>query len=263
MLQDEPISDYSSISGFKGDVHQMFVIAKNEIKKFFRGNRILIFSVLIIAILALMTAIPYLLGNGYSSTDDMAVFIAFVSIIVELAVVLFTATSIVSEFEERTALILFTKPVRKRTIFLGKLLASIIIVCAYTIFYYLYVIVLSLIAAGGIPSCIGLSLGISLLGVFGCSGVAMLMSSMFKKGSTASIMTLFVIMLLLSMVASMINMTTGFTTDWSLDAAFAYCSKVLDGTYSVTTIGTACGVLVAYGIICNFVAYLFFSKRDF
>ncbi len=263
MLQDEPISDYSSISGFKGDVHQMVVIARNEIKKFLRGNRILIFSVLIIAILALMTAIPYLLADGYEKTEDMSIFIAFVPIIVELAVVLFTATSIVSEFEERTALILFTKPVRKRTIFLGKLLASIIIVFAYSIFYYLYVIVLSMIATGGIPSNIGLSLGISLLGAFGCSGIAMLMSSLFKKGSTASIMTLFVIMLLLSMVASMLNMTSGITTLWSLDTAFGYCSNVLTEAYNMTDVGTACGVLVAYGIICNFVAYLFFSKRDF
>lgn len=258
--------EYGSISGTLGDIRQMFVISKNEIRKFLRGSRILLFSVLLIAVLALMTLIPYLFSDGYDSKEMVGTaFIMFVPMIVELAVVLFTAPAIVSEFEERTALILFTKPVKKSTIFLGKLCASVLIVSMYTIVYYLYVIIFSLISVGGIPSGIGTSLVIGILGVFGCSGIAMLMSSLFKKSSTASIMTLVVIMLLLSLVASMLEMVTSISTAWELNNAFNYCTNILDTTKIIPTndLYTACGVLAGYGIICNLVAYLLFSRRDF
>lgn len=267
MKQDCSVSnEYGSISGFRGDMYQTFVVCKNEMKKFFRGSRILLFSVLIIAVVGLMTFIPYLLGNGYQSKEELDYsFIMFIPIIVELAVVLFTATSIVSEFEERTALVLFTKPIKKSSIFLGKLIASLVVVTAYTVIYYLYVIVLSFVAVGGVQSGIGTSLIVSLLGIFGCTGIAMLMSSMFKKGSTASIMTFVVIMLLISIAATMLFMAARVPMSWDINNAFNYCCNILNPSESISSkdLYTACGVLACYGLICNTVAYVFFSKRDF
>ncbi len=252
------------ISGFNGDLRQMLVISKNEIKKFFRGNRILIFSILVIAILALMTAIPYIWGEGYKSSNDLAqLFTTFVPLIVEIAVVLFTATSIVSEFEDRTALILFTKPVKKSTIFLGKLIASLVVVYGFILIYYAYIVIFSLITQScSIPSGLGTSLGLSLLGGFGCAGLAMLMSSFFKKGSTASIMTLVVVLLLLNMISGMLYTFAHVDQIWSLSSAFDYCYKIFENN-CVLSFGTASGVMIAYGVLCNIAAYILFARKDF
>lgn len=265
-MEDNSLKTTSSspISGFGGDLRQMLVISKNEIKKFFRGNRILIFTVLVVAILALMTAIPYIWGDGYDSPNVLAqLFTTFVPLIVEIAVVLFTATSIVSEFEERTALILFTKPVKKSTIFLGKLIASLVVVYGFTLIYYAYIVILSLITQSfTIPSGLGTSLGLSLLGGFGCAGLAMLMSSFFKKGSTASIMTLVVVLLLLNTVSSMLYMFAQIDQIWAISSAFDYCCQIFDNS-RVLTFETASIVMVAYGVLCNIAAYILFSRRDF
>ena len=108
---------------FKDDIRQAFVISKNEIKKFFRGKKILIFGILILLIILLETIVPFAFNAPYSSKDSLlSSFVSFAVLIVELAGVLFTATSLVSEFEDRTALVLFTKPVNKWSIFAGKLI---------------------------------------------------------------------------------------------------------------------------------------------
>ena len=133
----------------KDDTRQAYVIAKNEIKKFFRGKKILLFGILVLAIILLQTIIPIVFNSPYSSKDNvLSSFVSFSILLVELAGVLFTATSIVSEFEDRTALVLFTKPVRKWSIFAGKLMASMIAVGAFILIYYLYAGLLSFTAPG-------------------------------------------------------------------------------------------------------------------
>lgn len=253
-------------SDFADDLRQAGVVCKNEIKKFVRGKRLLLFGILIIAVILLLTTVPYLVGDGYEDSHEIAtVFVMFAYIIIELAAVLFTATSLVSEFEERTALILFTKPIRKWSIFLGKLMASLIIVGGFTLIYYGFIAVFSLIMEGSIAGGICTSLLISLLGVFGSAGIAMLMSSVFKKGSTASIMTLVVIMLVLSLVASLLNQFGDISNIWNFNTALQYNMNVVmaSDTVSMTDVTTACGVLVGYGVICNTVAYVLFRRRDF
>ncbi len=264
----------------KDDTRQAYVIAKNEIKKFFRGKKILLFGILVLAIILLQTIIPIVFNSPYSSKDNvLSSFVSFSILLVELAGVLFTATSIVSEFEDRTALVLFTKPVRKWSIFAGKLMASMIAVGAFILIYYLYAGLLSFTAPGAFNSvAFGQSLVLALCAVFGVCGVSMMFSAFAKKGSTASILTLVFFILLIGLISTMLNTFAHIDTWWSIDDASGYVSYVFEGIrpivhdtepfieyVSVTTgdVIRAGAVMIVWGIVTNFVAFFLFNKRDF
>ncbi|MEE3363807.1 MAG: ABC transporter permease [Methanomethylophilus sp.] len=265
---------------FKDDMRQAYVIAKNEIKKFFRGKKILLFGALVLAVVLLQTIIPIVFNSPYDSKGDvLSSFVSFSVLLVELAGVLFTATSIVSEFEDRTALVLFTKPIRKWSIFVGKLMASMIAVGAFILIYYLYAAILSLTAPGAFDSvAFGQSLVLAFCAVFGVCGVSMLFSAFSKKGSTASILTLVFFILLIGLISGLLNSFAHIETWWSIDDASGYISYVFKGTRPIVLdaapyvdyialtgadVIRAGAVMIIWGILTNIGAFYLFNKRDF
>ena len=94
-------------------LRQSYIVMKNEIKKFFSGKRMLVFSVILVAIIFVIAVAPYLVGG----TANSFMFVAIASMVVLMASTLFASISIVSEYEERTALIVFTRPISKFSIF--------------------------------------------------------------------------------------------------------------------------------------------------
>lgn len=263
---------------FKDDVRQAVVVAKNEIKKFMVGKKIILFGLLVLALEVLNLAIPYIWGEGFAdSTEAAGTLLGNITLFIIIAAILFTATSIVSEFEERTALVLFTKPIRKWSIFLGKLMASIAIMVGFLIAIYLYTAIVCLVACGDVPGVLLTSLGLSVCGAVGASGLAILLSSIAKKGSTASIMTLVIYLLVLGIVGGLISTYVHVDTWWMLDEAMGnitYCIQgvpsiditTMDITYSPvpgSELARAAGVIWAWGIATSVAGYFLFDRRDF
>ncbi len=258
--------------GIRDDLRQSVVVTRNELRKFLRGKKMLLFASLIAVVLVLMVALPYLLGEGYQNEYELSmVFVMFVAIIIELAGILFTATSLVSEYEERTALILFTRPIRKRAIFIGKLIASIIVMTAFSIFYFAFTVLFSQIAVGGVLDTLWKAFLLTFPALFAVCGVSMLMSSLFKKGSTASIMSMVVMLLLISLVVNIIAMFSSLPTWWGFNEAMDAILYSL-GDFTVTGVPVhytdadlwrSAYVLVTWGLATNMLAYAIFRKRDF
>lgn len=260
--------------GIKDDLRQSVVVTRNEIRKFFRGRKMLLFGSLIVVILLLMTVLPYVLGDGYEDDYTLAlVFVMFVAIIIELAGILFTATSLVSEYEERTALILFTRPVRKRAIFIGKLVASILVMAVFAVVYYAFTCVFSMVAVGGVLDNLWKSFGLTFPAIFAVCGMCMLMSSIFKKGSTASIMSMVMMMLLISVIVNIISTFSSLPTWWGFDEAmdsiiyalgdFDAMSGMEVDAYTGAELWRSVYVMLAWGIVTDILAYVVFKKRDF
>lgn len=253
------------------DLRQSFVIAKNEIRKFFSGKKIYLFSALMLLIMALLAIVPYAFGNGYENAITITVlFASFITFIVMLAGVLFTATSLVSEYEERTALILFTRPIRKWAIYVGKLIASMIVVVAYVAVYYVFTVAYSFGVTGHVEGNLAVSFGLCVCAVFAVSGVSMLLSSVAKKGSTASIMTLVALMLVFSIFAGVLAVAN-VDSSWIISTAMNSVNECI-GTIDLNTghivasnvdVAYNAGVLLGWGIVCNAVAFYLFRKRDF
>ena len=252
----------------KDDLRQSVVIAKNEITKYIRGRKLLVFIIIEVLILAVLSAIPYIFGDSYP--DGMTVvttFIAIYLLLIELSVVLFAATAIVSEFEDRTALVLFTKPVNKWAIYVGKLAASMALVFLLGMIYLVYIMVFSQLATGEVVPGFGTSFLLTLCAVFGLCGLAMMFSSFAKKGSTAIIMTLIMILLFLDLIAGLLSTFAEIPPWWCLSDAVDYVILAFGpyGGVSATSeeILRAAGVMIVWGVATNVLGFLLFKKRDF
>ncbi len=263
--------------GFSDDFRQTMVIAKNEVRKFISGKKIILFAILIIGLEALNLIVPYALGSGYDNVLEMTRgLLGNTSLFIIIAAVLFTATSIVSEFEERTALILFTKPVRKISIFLGKLIASIAVVTVFMIAVYLFTGICTLAVKGEIAVELFTSLGLCICGIIGGSGLAILISAIFKKGSTASIMTLVIYLLIFGVISALLVQFANIETWWMLPDAMNSISNCL-GYYVIVSYEPLVTkivymsaedevrdavVMIVWGIVTSIAGYFIFKKKD-
>jgi ABC-2 type transport system permease protein len=196
----EKMSSYTTNS----DVKQVFAVMENEIVKFLRGKKIYIYLVIIGLLMALDVGISLavensagmklsLLKDGDAIAESLLGNLYLVLIIMAT---LFTAGAICSEFEERTALILLTKPIKRPTIVFGKFLASFAVGFATLLLYLIVAIVFKAIGNGHINGDLFAGMGVYLIYVMAISGVAMLVSAFAKKSSTSALLTLFMLLIL-------------------------------------------------------------------
>src|SRR3989442_4275970 len=122
-------------------LQQVATVAEFELRKYLRGRRLLGMLVLLAVIVALLLGLPPALGRAYATTPNAfaAIFANFTGILVLLCGVLFAADALVSEHEKRTGYFLFPNPVRRETIVVGKLLASLAASGLVLTVYYLVV----------------------------------------------------------------------------------------------------------------------------
>ena len=254
-----------------------FVVTKNEIKKYLRGKKILIISGIIILVLALTTILPYAIGDGLSDQPLVLAhdYMMLMDFIIAVIAILFAATTIVSEFEERTALITFTKPIRRSSIFLGKFVATSLIGALFVIIYFMAVALISLCVTGEIASELFTSMGLALLYMMGVTGVALLLSSVMKKSSNATLIAFVVLIVILPIITHSIvaalgdvimvgEQITGIdygSVWWMLDVAGYDIGGVLEG--ADVNVLTSAGVMVAWCTIATILSYILFRRRDF
>lgn len=253
------------MEGFADDLRITFVVAKNEMKKHLRGKRIIIFGALLAVIFVAITAALVLLGDGLGDKPDQlaGLYLAVISLMIIIGATLFAASSLVSEFTERTALILFTRPVRRWSIFVGKMLSSVVLLIAFAAVYYVLVAVLCIAGPGSLPSGFGASLGYTACYCFATVGVAMLVSSLMKTTASASILTFFLLALLLDMVMTIIALAAGIDDPWyMLNTAAGAIINCIDADEAVDGFKAA-GTMLAWGIVPAALGLFRFSKRDF
>lgn len=201
-------------SSFTEAVRQSLVVMKNEIKKYFSGKRMFVFLALLGIIVFVIVFAPYMFGNEANPTY----FLMMSSLVVLMASTLFASISIVSEYEERTALIVFTRPIRKTSIFAGKALACLVLTIGFTALYYIIAIIVSAAVKGSVSGDMFTSFGLACAYAFGTIGIAMFVSSIMKKGSTATIIT-FVILAIIITAFSLVLNAANVDSFWMIDQA--------------------------------------------
>jgi ABC-2 type transport system permease protein len=193
--------------GITDDIRQIGVVTKYEILKHLRSRRMMIFIGIVALLFILITVLSFVLDGELpkDQTEFMETYLTMVDLMIILGVSLFCASTIAAEFEERTALLMFPRPMRKTSFFIGKMSACYIICGGVIAMYYGISILLSFAATGGLDMNTFSSLGIALMFMFGAGGFALLMSSIFKKGSIAVIVTIAVLLLVFNIVDSMLS----------------------------------------------------------
>ena len=252
------------------DFRQSYVVAVNEIRKFIRGKKFLAYGVMVTIMFILWTALPFLLGESFNETYGegriIPIYLSFMFLMVIIGATLFASSTIVSEYEERTALVLFTRPIKKTSIFLGKIVGCIIVGALFIALYYLGVAVILQIVDGRIPNEFFKSLGLVLVYIVSASGVSMLISSVLKKSSISAVLTFFTLAMIFSMVSFVIS-TAGFDPWFMLDQAAHELvpSAFVDGypVIPMLHVGRAAGVMAIWFVATTVLAWLAFIKREF
>ena len=247
----------------KDDLRQAVIVGKYETIKFFSGKKIYIFGGLIILVAALIAILFTVFPDDVTDTKTVtATFVSFVTLLLLIGATLFSSTTLVSEFEERTAFTLFTKPVRKYSIFLGKFGAAYLLNLGTILVFYILGAITAACLTGGFAVEIFASFGYASLYGFALTGIGILFSSLMKKSSSASIMTFIFILLVPSIVASIIAIASDkdLTEFWYvLDMAANSLINCFDGPVEGVWDGL---VMFTWGLVPAVASYLLFRRKE-
>lgn len=267
------------------DFRQIFVVMKNEIIKTLRAKKALLYVILVFGVLALQTVLPYAVGDGLKGEAGSIFggYVSYVQLLIVMTATLFGSYTIVSEFEERTALVIFTRPIKKSSVFFGKFLSCYMIGVVIMAAYYLISAVIVFAVTGDFVGSIWKSFIVMLGYLLACTGVSMLISSFFKKGGTCAVMTFITILLFLSIISGVLSMSgvdpwfmmdqaSGAitncipeyveSTNAALESAGAAMGMDL-GSVEVADWVKNTGVLIAWGIVTLATSFLKFIRKEF
>ena len=153
------------------------------------------------------------------------------------------------------------------------------------VLYYAVSLVIAFAVSGELVTSFAPSLVMCLLYVFATTGVAMLISSVMKKGGTSAVMTFVTILLLISVVSAVMS-ASGIDTWFMLDSAASSITNsipeyVASSNDLLVQVGQELGVdmsgsmieladcvasggaMAAWGLVTLALAYLRFSRREF
>ena len=208
------------------EFEKLKVVIRYEFLKHLRRKRLYwILGVVIVAELAVLIGLG-VAGGGYP--DDVMRMAAMLSIgpgLATLGAVFFAGDSIAGEFERKTGYILFTNPVKRTTIVIGKYLACYVAVVLLTILGYVIVCISLLSIYGHIPIETAQSFGLCLLFAGSVLSLTFFFSSVSKGGMGATVITLVFIMVISGVIGGVLAMTG--QPSWFL------LSTAGDSTYTV------------------------------
>ena len=263
----------NEVSGFS----QLATIMRYEMLKFLRGKKFYIMLAIMGIIAAAFIIVPPALGESYpDATGTIEFFSQFTSILIILIATLFGADSIVYDFEKGTAFVLYTNPVRRRTIFVGKFISAILVSAATIVIYYAIATIIDLAINGGVPFATVYSMLLAMAYMTALMCVTFLISTTMKSTLAASVIVFALFFLIFSMVESILTLAgqkpffvlTSMSTVITdiLISPFPTTVSQEIGTFNILIyhpgVATAILVMVVYGILSLGLAYNRFIKKE-
>ncbi len=265
------LSGHVSGSDIWDSLRQAAVVSANEMRKFLRGKKLLLFAAMVAAVVALMTYAIAAFSDNTSASFVSTAFATFAYLVVIIAAALFAAPAVAGEYEDRTALILFTRPIGKMSIFLGKTAAALLVTMVFTAVYYCVSAVLSAAICGGVTGNHWASMGLALAYCAASVGIAMLFSVVLRRSSTAVVMTIIFLTLIAGVLTNVFEIG-GIEDPWYL---LEYCSDdivfAIDGTFDMmgaqyvrdVDLMRSAAVMVIWGLAAWALGYLAFRKKEY
>lgn len=190
------------------EFEKLRIVTGYEFLKHIRRRRLyIILGLTLIAELAVLILVP-VLGDGYP--DSVMVMAALLSIGPSLAgigAIFFAGDAIAGEFESKTGFILFTNPVKRSTLVIGKYLACYGAVALLVILGYVIVTISLLAIYGTVPIETLSSFGLCLLYAGSILSVTFFFSAISKGAMGATVITLVFIMVISAIIDSVLTMT--------------------------------------------------------
>jgi ABC-type transport system involved in multi-copper enzyme maturation permease subunit len=219
---------------------------------------------LIVGVLAILIPLLFLIKAANLADQFASNSLTFMTFLIIISGAMFAGDAISSEFEKKTALLVFPTPQRRVSIFAGKYLAALAATLMIVSIYYLVVTieVLGLFGAGEVP--MGLLKSYLLAALYASSAVSIIyfFSSVFKKIIVSTLIGfffLFMILPILSIPFILLNVEPWFIV--------TYSAGLITNVLGAISIGSGGGGLnidkfqphLAIGIVVMFVyAVVFF-----
>ncbi len=190
------------------EFEKLRIVIGYEFLKHIRRKRLyVILGLTVIAELAVLILVP-VLGDGFP--DNIMVMAALLSVGPSLAgigAIFFAGDAIAGEFENKTGFILFTNPVKRSTLVIGKYLACYAAVALLVILGYVIVTISLLAIYGSVPIETLSSFGLCLLYAGSILSVTFFFSAISKGAMGATVITLVFIMVISAIIDSVLAMT--------------------------------------------------------
>ncbi len=259
------------------ELEKLRVVIGYEFLKHIRRKRLyIILGLTLLAELLVLILVP-VLRDGYP--DNVVVMAAMLTIGPSLATfgaIFFAGDAIAGEFESKTGFILFTNPVGRMTLVIGKYLACCAAVILLVILGYVILCISLLVIYGSVPFETLGSFGLALLYTASVLSVTFFFSSISKGAMGATVITLVFIMVICGITESIL-MFTGNPYWYILSAGGDSMTVIYGDTASLMAgmgMGNAEGMmgiepmnigLAAWGmviyLVVGFVSSLWITKR--
>jgi ABC-2 type transport system permease protein len=267
------------------DMAQVVTVARYDIFKHLRSRRLIAIFIIEVAILAVMLALPAILGRPYP--EDPAVFVRsvlvffFTNILIILAATMFAGDSICSEFQNRTGYLVFPNPIKKSSIYLGKFLSTALIVLLVMSIWYWVAIIAGAVMTGEVSTLAIESYGLAVLYALAASSVGFLISSILKGSTGALVLTFFLLFMIFPLVDS-VGTLGGIEPVPSITYQAGAIDAVLNNPYpqnwveyaNETTgppfniyffypsVASSAVAMLGYIAICNLAGMILFKRRE-
>ena len=264
------------------DVKQIGVVAKYDVLKYLRSQRLL--GILIVEAIVLVAITALLATSDAPKTADKVVgeYAGFASILIVIGATLFGGDAIVSEYQGRTGYLLFPNPIKKISIFAGKFISAVAAMGLILLIYYAVALLAGVVMGNGF-STLGLqSLGLAMLYGISALAVAFLISSIMKGTAGALILTFALFFFVFNIITSLIGVLGGIKPWFMVDFAGSTLSYIttepypqdvvvpypipgagsMDVYYFYPDVAISIAVMIVYAIVALALAYLFFHRRE-
>lgn len=190
------------------EFEKLKIVIGYEFLKHIRRKRLyVILGLALLAEAAVLILVPAL-SDGYpKSVLAMAAILTVGPSLAAIGAVFFAGDAIAGEFEGRTGFMLFTNPIRKITLWLGKYVASVFAVTLLIIFSYAIIMISLLVIYAEVPVETFKSFGLCLLFAAAVLSVTFFFSSVSKGAMGATVITLVFVMVISGIIESVLGFT--------------------------------------------------------
>lgn len=190
------------------EFEKLRIVTGYEFLKHIRRKRLyVILGLTLVAELAVLILVP-VLGDGFP--DNVMVMAALLSVgpsLATIGAIFFAGDAIAGEFESKTGFMLFTNPVKRTTLVIGKYLACYGAVLLLVVLGYVIVTISLLAIYGTVPIETLSSFGLCLLYTGSVLSVTFFFSAISKGAMGATVITLVFVMVISAIIDSVLMMT--------------------------------------------------------
>jgi ABC-type transport system involved in multi-copper enzyme maturation permease subunit len=268
------------------DFTQLTRVTKYELLNYIRSLRFTILLIITVIILGALTGItayyrpPALLVSGLAFYGTWWTVITF---LIALCAALFGGDAISGEFQNKTGYFLFGHPVRRSSVFFGKMAAAFLASAAIISFYAVITIANGWYYTGPPPIQFSESVAFALVFVVGALGFTFMFSSLFKSGAMSIIVTLVLLLFGFAIIDELVTAVAHYEPWFSIVYADGIISNVLTvpfpphhtsmvvgmGRFHIVlttfnaTIPEGIAIMLIYAVLGAIAGYALFRAEDF